>query len=94
MDNSTMTRGLVSTWVTTVDSRGRSRLEAHWRPAAAPVEPSVQPSTLRPVAADSGRPGDPADRFARRLTTAPTEPRPPRGPARPYACPRKSPHRE
>jgi hypothetical protein len=52
MDNSTMTRGLVSTWVTTVDSRGRSRLEAHWRPAAAPV----QPSTLRPVAADSGAP--------------------------------------
>lgn len=52
MDNSTMTRGLVSTWVTTVDSRGHSRLEAHWRPAAAPVVPS----TLRPVAADSGSP--------------------------------------
>jgi hypothetical protein len=57
MDNSTMTRGLVSTWVTTVDSRGRSRLEAHWRPAAAPDQPStLQPSTLRPVAADSGAP--------------------------------------
>ena len=34
MSNSTMTTGLVSTWVTTVDTRGRSHLEAHWVPAS------------------------------------------------------------
>jgi hypothetical protein len=41
MDSSPMTSGLVSTWVTTVDSRGRSHLEAHWRPAPAPAPSPV-----------------------------------------------------
>lgn len=50
MSNSTMTTGLVSTWVTTVDSRGHRHLEAHWAPAAAPVTPAT------PLAAPAARP--------------------------------------
>lgn len=50
MSNSTMTTGLVSTWVTTVDSRGHRHLEAHWAPAAAPVTPAT------PLATPAARP--------------------------------------
>jgi hypothetical protein len=50
MDGSTMTSGLVSTWVTTVDSRGRSHLEAHWRPVPASVPVATAATAAVPAA--------------------------------------------
>jgi hypothetical protein len=50
MSSSTMTSGLVSTWVTTVDPRGHVHLEAHWAPApSAAAAPAPTPASPVPA---------------------------------------------
>ncbi len=59
MSDSTMTTGLVSTWVSTVDARGRAHLETRWVDAAvpAPVRTSAgAPPAPTPAAAHTAAP--------------------------------------
>ncbi len=54
MSDSTMTTGLVSTWVSTVDARGRAHLETRWVDAAAPAPVPAAAQTAAPLAAHAG----------------------------------------
>jgi hypothetical protein len=55
MSDSTMTTGLVSTWVSTVDSRGRTHLETRWIDAGAPA-PVLSSAGSALAAAPTARP--------------------------------------
>ena len=54
MSDSTMTTGLVSTWVSTVDSRGRARLETRWVDAGVHAPASAPAATERPLVSHAG----------------------------------------
>ena len=56
MSDFTMTTGLVSTWVSTVDSRGHARLETRWVDAGAAAPDRVPAPSVAPVAAPAARP--------------------------------------